>query len=185
MGSTIFLLVSLLSLVFPHYIFQGQPYIFVTGDANLVQKTCKNTKYYDLCLSSLRSVPTSLSADTKGLAVIMVGVGMANATATSSYLSSQLLSTTNDTILKKVLRECADKYSYAGDALQASVQDLATESYDYAYMHITAAADYPNACHNAFKRYPGLIYPPDLARREDGLKHLCFVVLGIIDLLGS
>ncbi|KAK7838097.1 cell wall / vacuolar inhibitor of fructosidase 2 [Quercus suber] len=76
----------------------------------------------------------------------MVGIGMANATASSSYLSSssQLLGTTNDTNLKKVLKECADKYTYAGDALQASVQDLVAESYDYAYMHITAAADYPN-----------------------------------------
>ncbi|KAF2284414.1 hypothetical protein GH714_021606 [Hevea brasiliensis] len=115
----------------------------------------------------------------------MIGIGIANATATSSYLSSQLPSSANDTILKKVLKECADKYSYAGDALQASVQDLAVESYDYAYMHIMAAADYPNGCHNAFKRYPGLAYPPEIARREKGLKQICDVVLGIVDLLGS
>lgn len=182
MGSTIFLLLFL-SLAFPHYIFH-QPLIFVSGDADLIQKTCKSTKYYDLCVSSLKSDPTSPKADTKGLAVIMVGIGMANATATSTYMSSKSLSTTNDTSLKKVLKECADKYTYAGDALQASVQDLATESYDYAYMHIMAAADYPNACHNAFKRYPGLDYPPEIARREDGLKHICDVVLGIIDHLG-
>lgn len=178
MGSTNIFLLSLLSLAFPHY-------IFVAGDANLIQNTCKNTKYYDLCLSSLKSNPTSLNADTKGLAAIMVGIGIANTTATSSYLSSQLLSVNgNDTIKKKVLKECSDKYTYAADALQASVKDLGAESYDYAYMHVTAAADYPNACHNAFKRYPGLAYPPELARREDGLKHICFVVLGIIDLLG-
>ncbi|KAL4644020.1 hypothetical protein ACB092_02G133100 [Castanea dentata] len=179
MGSTIFLL-FLLSLAFPHYIFH-QPYTFVTADDNLIQKTCKSTKYYDLCLSCLKSNPNSPNANTKGLAVIMVGIGMANATATSSYLASQLLGTTNDTNMKKVLKECADKYTYAGDALQASVQNLVAESYDYAYMHITAAADYPNACHNAFKRYPGLAY--ELARREDGLKHICYVVLEIIDLL--
>ena len=181
MGSTIFLL-FFLSLAFP-----TQPHIFVTGDANLIQKTCKSTKYYDLCLSSLKSDPNSRNTDTKGLAIIMVGIGMANATATSSYLSSQLLSSsyTNDTNMKKVLKECGGKYSYAADALKASVQDLVGESYDYAYMHITAAADYPNACHNAFKRYPGLAYPLEVARREDGLKHICYVVLGIIDLLGS
>ncbi|BBH05758.1 cell wall / vacuolar inhibitor of fructosidase 2 [Prunus dulcis] len=74
----------------------------------------------------------------------MVGIGMANATATSSYLSSQLVSSrNNDTNMKKVLKECADKYGFAGDALQASVKDLASESYDYASMHINAAADYP------------------------------------------
>ncbi|KAB2617529.1 hypothetical protein D8674_013398 [Pyrus ussuriensis x Pyrus communis] len=161
------------------------PNFLIQADSTLIQNTCKNTKYYGLCVSSLKSVPTSINADTKGLAVIMVGIGTANATATSSYLSSQLISSSiNDTNLKKVLKECADKYGYVGDALQASVQDLGSESYDYAYMHITAAADNPNACHNAFKRYPGLAYPPELARREEGLKHICDVALGIIDNFG-
>ncbi|KAK7410875.1 hypothetical protein VNO78_02068 [Psophocarpus tetragonolobus] len=157
------------------------PNAFVNGDARLIKKTCRNTKYYSLCFSSLKSDPTSPNADPKGLAVIMIGIGMTNATSTSSYLSSKLLSPTNNTALKRVLKECADKYSYAGDALQASVQDLANEAYDYAYMHIAAAKDYPNACHNAFKGYPGLVYPLDLARREDGLKHICDVAMGIID----
>ncbi|CAK7354968.1 unnamed protein product [Dovyalis caffra] len=183
MGSTIFLFL-LLSLAFPHCIFH-QPIVFVNGDMRLIQETCKNTKYYDLCVSSLKRNATSTKADTKGLAIIMIGVGMANATATSSYLSSQLFSTTpNDPILKKVLKECADKYSYAADALQNSVRDLGTESFDYAYMHVMGASDYPNACRNAFRRYPGLAYPSELARREAGLKHICDVVLGIIDHLG-
>ncbi|PQQ10198.1 hypothetical protein Pyn_23936 [Prunus yedoensis var. nudiflora] len=180
MGSIIFSL-FLLSLAFPHQTHN----FFVNADSNLIQKTCKNTKYYGLCVSTLKSDPTSKTADTKGLALIMVGIGMANATATSSYLSSQLVSSSNnDTNMKKVLKECADKYGFAGDALQASVQDLASESYDYASMHINAAADYPNACHNAFKRYPALAYPPELARREEGLKHICDVALGIIDNFG-
>jgi pectinesterase inhibitor-like protein len=114
----------------------------------------------------------------------MVRIATANATATSSYLSSKVISSANDANAKKVLKECADKYGYAGEALQASLQDLASESYDYASMHITAAADYPNACHNAFRRYPTLAYPPELARREDALKRVCDVVLGIIDNLG-
>ncbi|XWS41351.1 hypothetical protein CRYUN_Cryun17cG0073900 [Craigia yunnanensis] len=138
----------------------------VNGDAGLIQKTCKTTKYYDLCVSSLKSDPTSGNSDTKGLAMIMVGVGMANATATSTFLSSQLISTINDTILEKVLKECSDKYAHAGDALQAFVQDFDSELYDYAYMHLMADRDYPNACHNAFRRYPRLIYPQEIARRE-------------------
>lgn len=156
---------------------------FVNGDSTLINTTCKNTKYYNLCFSSLKSDPSSPNADTKGLAVIMVGIGMTNATSTSTYLSSKLLSglITNNANLKRVFKECADKYTYAGDALQASVQDLANEAYDYAYMHIEAARDYPNACHNAFKRYPGLVYPPELARREVDLKHICDVAMGIID----
>ncbi|EEF45148.1 cell wall / vacuolar inhibitor of fructosidase 2 [Ricinus communis] len=182
MDSTIFLFL-LLSLAFPHYIFNHQLLIFVNGDMGLIQQTCKNTKHYDLCVSTLKSNATSSKADTKGLALIMVAAGVANATDTSSYLSSQLLRATNDTILKKVLKECADKYGYAGDSLQDSVQDLTGETYDYAYIHIMAAADYPNACHNSFRRVPGLAYPQEIARREQGLEHICDVVLGIVDVL--
>ncbi|KAJ4715287.1 putative Pectinesterase inhibitor [Melia azedarach] len=162
-----------------------QPFIFASADSNLIQKTCKNTKHYDLCVSSLKSNPTSTNVDTKGLAIIMIGVGLANATSTSSFLTSQLLTATNETVLKKLLKDCADKYTYAANSLQASAQDLGMENYDYAYMHISAASDYPNACRNAFRRSPGVDYPPELARREDGLKQICDVVLGIVDYLAS
>ncbi|CAN1250676.1 Cell wall / vacuolar inhibitor of fructosidase 2 [Linum perenne] len=155
------------------------------ADKILIQKTCKSTKYYDLCISSLSSNSTSSTADLKGLALIMIGIGMANATATSSYLSSATSDNNNGADLKRaVLKECADKYMYAGDALQYSVEDLGMEDYDYASIHVTAAADYPSACHNAFRRNSGrVVYPPELARREDGLKRICDVVLGMINLL--
>ncbi|WVZ22635.1 hypothetical protein V8G54_001179 [Vigna mungo] len=158
-----------------------QPEALVKGDGTLIKKTCKNTDYFDLCFSSLKSDPSSTNADPKGLAVIMVGIGMANATSTSLYLSSQtqLLGTANDSI-KRVLKECAEKYTYANDALQASAQDLANEAYDYASMHIAAASDYPSVCHNMYKRYQGLVYPPELARREDGLKRICDVAMRIV-----
>ncbi|KAJ1412953.1 Pectinesterase inhibitor domain [Sesbania bispinosa] len=101
---------------------------------------------------------------------------------TSFYLNSQLLDpAASDSTLRRVLKECADKYSYASQALQDAAQDLANEAYDYASMHIIAASDYPNVCHNLFKGNPGLVYPPELARREEGLKHICDVALGIIN----
>ncbi|KAG9129297.1 hypothetical protein Leryth_015681 [Lithospermum erythrorhizon] len=152
----------------------------VRGDNDTISKTCKNTKYYDLCVSSLTSNSTSLNEDPKGLAMIMVRVAITNATSTNSYLSSQATSSTsNGSSMKKILKECANKYGYANEALKSSLQDLASEVYDYAYMHVMAAADYPNACHNAFKG--GLAYPSELANREEGFKHICDVVLGIID----
>ncbi|CAN4126296.1 unnamed protein product [Withania somnifera] len=162
-----------------------------SSSLDLIQKTCKNTKYYDLCVSSLKSDSTSLKADTKGLATIMVKIGMANATATNSYLTSSklVLNTTNYTnddvaLMKKLLKDCADKYALATNALKDSLQDLNNEVYDYAYMHVMAAADYPNVCHNGFRRNPRLDYPPQLSIREDGFKHICDVVLGILDALG-
>ncbi|KAM7276539.1 hypothetical protein ACFE04_018405 [Oxalis oulophora] len=183
-GSAIIFLL-LLAITFSQNFLHLQPPTFVVADTDLIRKTCQTTKYYDLCVSCLKSDPRSLeAADAKGLAVIVVGVGFANATATSSYLSSELLCATNDTNLKKVLKQCADKYKYASEALQGSVQNLVSETYDYAYMNVMAAQDYPRACHNAFKRSPGLLaYPVELGKREDALKRICDVVLGIIDKL--
>ncbi|KAH7860774.1 hypothetical protein Vadar_017844 [Vaccinium darrowii] len=180
-SSSPFLLLFLLSIALHFH----QPLVIVSGDTDLIQRTCKCTKYYDLCVSSLKSNPTSPKADTKSLAMIMAGVGIANATATASFLSSKVLNIGNDTSMRKaIIKDCADKYSYAVNALQSSIQDLIAEANDYAYMHVMAAADYPNACHNGFKRFPGLAYPPELVAREDGLKHICDVVLSIINLLG-
>ncbi|XP_071732947.1 cell wall / vacuolar inhibitor of fructosidase 2-like [Rutidosis leptorrhynchoides] len=160
--------------------------LFANGDINLIQKTCKTTKYYDLCISYLQSDSTSTEANTKGLAIIMAKFAITNASNINSYLSSNLMvKNTNDTLTKKVLKLCADKYLSATSSLQNSVQDLCSELYDYAYMHVMASSDYANACHNAYKRNPSLVYPPEMAAREDGLKHICDVAMGIIDGLVS
>ncbi|XP_074369375.1 cell wall / vacuolar inhibitor of fructosidase 2-like [Apium graveolens] len=180
-----FALVLVLSISFTG-IFR-QPFAYVNADTDLIQRTCKTTKYYDPCLSSLKSDSTSPVANTKGLAVIMDRIGMANATSTNSYLTSQLFppKTTNsyDALKKRVLKECAEKYSYVGEALKSTLQNLKDELYDYANMNVMAAADYPNVYHNAFKRYPNLVYPKQLALRENSFKHICDVVLRIIDAL--
>ncbi|GMN63887.1 hypothetical protein TIFTF001_032945 [Ficus carica] len=158
-SSTTLLFFLLFLLSFPHH--HRHLLAAVAADTALIQQTCKTTKHYDLCVSSLISDPTSLQAsDAKGLAVIMITIGVANSTATSAYLSSQLPRSTSTTAAsdaaaaaakKAVLKECAAKYGYAAEALQASAQDLVAESFDYASMHVTAAADYPNSCHNAFR----------------------------------
>ncbi|KAL3721502.1 hypothetical protein ACJRO7_033923 [Eucalyptus globulus] len=156
-------------------------------DAALIPKVCRATKYYGLCLSTLKSDPSSSRADPKGLASIALAAALANATSASSFLSSLALgSSSGGAALSRLLLDCADKYGLAGDALRASALDVAAEAYDYAYVHAMAAEDYPSACRDAFRRSPtGTAYPPELAGREDGLKRICDVVLGIIDFLGS
>ncbi|MED6180718.1 hypothetical protein PIB30_012869 [Stylosanthes scabra] len=178
MASSKMLLCSHLLLLF---LVIGETRLYANGDTKLMKKTCRHTKYYDLCFSSLKSDPTSSNADPRGLAMIVVGVAKANATSTSSYLSSQLLNNHTDDDFKRVLKECLDKYTYAADSLQDSAQDLADQVYDYAYMHVAAAKDYPNVCHNLFRENPDLVYPPELARRENALKHICDVAMAIID----
>ncbi|KAI3996191.1 hypothetical protein MKX01_022685 [Papaver californicum] len=180
MGSLSFHLVFLLLL---SQNFSSAPYRhqqFATGDAVSIRNICKTTNNNKLCVSSLKSNSSSLTTDIRGLAVIMIGIGMGNATRTATYLSSQMLSNTNDVVMKKVLKECADKYTYANDALQSSLQDLSNMSFDYAFVDVTAAKDYPNGCHNAYRRFPGLAYPPEMARREEYLVQICDIALGII-----
>ncbi|XP_022950340.1 cell wall / vacuolar inhibitor of fructosidase 2 [Cucurbita moschata] len=170
------------------FLYLVTPTTFVAADQTLIQKTCRSTLYYALCMSSLKSDPTSLTADTKGLAAIMASIGAANATATSTYLSSQLPTSANNnknnSNRTKLIRQCSEKYAFAAEALRASLKDLAEETYDYAYMHVAAAADYANVCRNGFKVFPTVAYPATLRRREEGLKRICRVVLGILDLLG-
>lgn len=157
------------------------------ADMGLVQQTCQSTNYYDLCMASFQTNPNSLQADVPGLASIITNLAMANATDTSSFLS-KLANNTRDPPIKKVLGECARRYTDAGAALSGSVEEIETESYDYAMVQVMAAKEYTNSCHNLFKLKQGaggklIKYPAELAKREDGLVRLCDVSLAIIGLL--
>ncbi|KAJ4897255.1 Cell wall / vacuolar inhibitor of fructosidase 2 [Raphanus sativus] len=157
----------------------------VKPNTTIIETTCKTTSYYALCVSALKSDPRSPTADTKGLAAIMVGVGVKNATATATYITGNLTSAANDTVLKKVLKDCSEKYTLAADSLRLTIQDLDDEAYDYAYMHVLAAEDYPNVCRNIFRRAKGLVYPAEIRRREVSLRRICGVVSGILDRLAE
>lgn len=165
-------------------------HVVISSSANdatdLIQQTCKNTQHYDLCVSSLKSssLAPSTKVDAKGLALIMVNIAIANATATSSYIAYQMKGLGGNALMMGAMKECGDKYGFAKDALENSAVDLNGERYDYAYMHVMAAGDYPSGCRSAFRGCPGLVYPAQLALREEGLKHICDVVLGIVDSLG-
>ncbi|XP_008803696.1 cell wall / vacuolar inhibitor of fructosidase 2-like [Phoenix dactylifera] len=154
-----------------------------TRTPTLIQKTCSTTTYYDFCVSSLQSDPESPKADVRGLSTIAIHLAISNATNTSSYTTT-LARSAADPSLRAVLRECAAKYSNAGEALQWSLDALSTESYDYAFVHVSAAAEYPNVCRVLFRQYPRLPYPVEMARREEVLEHLCTIALEIISLLG-
>ncbi|KAL1215427.1 Cell wall / vacuolar inhibitor of fructosidase 2 [Cardamine amara subsp. amara] len=163
--------------------FSSSALISAKSNTNIIQSTCKTTHYYNLCVSILKSDPRSRTADTKGLAAIMVGVGMTNATSTATYISGNLIAATHDPVLTKVLQDCSDKYTLAADSLRLTIQDLDHETYDYASMHVLAAADYPNVCRNIFQRAKGFVYPAEIRGREESLKRICSVSSGIIDRL--
>ncbi|KAG7539200.1 Invertase/pectin methylesterase inhibitor domain superfamily [Arabidopsis suecica] len=174
---------SLIFLLLVTLTFSASTLISAKSNTTIIESTCKTTNYYKFCVSALKSDPRSPTADTKGLAAIMVGVGMTNATSTATYLAGNLSATVNDTVLKKVLQDCSEKYALAADSLRLTIQDLDNEAYDYASMHVLAAQDYPNVCRNMFRRVKGLAYPVEIRRREASLRRICGVVSGILDRL--
>ncbi|XP_010462937.1 PREDICTED: cell wall / vacuolar inhibitor of fructosidase 2 [Camelina sativa] len=178
MASSLIFLLLIFTLSFP-----SSTLISAKSNATIIESTCKTTNNYKFCVSALKSDPRSPTADTKGLAAIMIGVGMTNATSTATYIAGNLTSAANDVVLKKVLQDCSEKYALAADSLRQTIQDLDDEAYDYASMHVLAAEDYPNVCRNIFRRAKGLSYPVEIRRREQSLRRICGVVSGILDRL--
>ncbi|KAJ6798468.1 cell wall / vacuolar inhibitor of fructosidase 2-like [Iris pallida] len=154
--------------------------------SNLLIQTCNATTYYDFCVASLSSSPrASTAADATALTGIAIDLGIANATNTSSFASS-LSKAARSPSLASLLAACADKYARAAEALGSSRDALKEGNYDYASVHASSAAEYPDVCRVLFQRSKGqaaAAYPAELARREDALKRLCAVALDIISLL--
>jgi pectinesterase inhibitor-like protein len=161
------------------------------ADAGLVRATCNSTAYYDLCVSTLGADPTSATADVRGLSTIAVSAAAADASggaAAADALATAAGNTTAtpvDATTRALLRSCAAKYGEARDALSAARDSIAQQDYDYAAVHVSAAAEYPQVCRVLFQRQRPADYPPELADREEPLRRLCTVALDIITLLAN
>ncbi|CAO2205480.1 unnamed protein product [Urochloa humidicola] len=157
--------------------------------AALVRATCNSTTYPDLCVSALGADPSSATADVRGLSAIAVSAAAANASggaATAAALANGTATEgTADATVQALLRACAAKYGAARDALAAARESIAAQDYDFAAVHVSAAAEYPQVCRALFRRQRPGAYPPELAAREEALRQLCSVALDIIALLAN
>ncbi|XP_062196249.1 pectinesterase inhibitor 28-like [Phragmites australis] len=160
--------------------------------AALVRATCNSTTYYDVCVSALGADPTSATADVRGLSAIAVSAAAANASggaATAAALANGTATAQApsgaDATVQALLRTCAAKYVDARDALSAARDSIAVQDYDYASVHVSAAAEYPKVCEALFRRQRPGAYPAELAAREEALEKLCSVALDIIALLSN
>ncbi|KAJ4886784.1 hypothetical protein Rs2_26532 [Raphanus sativus] len=80
---------------------------------DIVDKTCKQTPDYTLCLSLLRSDPSSASADTVGLGLILVNKIKALGTQTLGQIN---VAYKTKPMLKRQLDECKLRYKTIVDA---------------------------------------------------------------------
>ncbi|EEF43122.1 cell wall / vacuolar inhibitor of fructosidase 1 [Ricinus communis] len=121
---------------------------FVQSDASLISNICKQTPNYNLCVTSLNSDPRSAKADTTGLALIMVDIIKARATASLNFIRHQYHKSPR---LKKQLTSCAHGYDAiltldipeAYEALQKGVPKFAQDA-------ANDAAVEANSCEGGF-----------------------------------
>ena len=145
----------------------------------LIQSTCNSTTNYSLCISTLKSEPNSLKAtNIEDLSKISITISLSYATNTSSYMLAPAPTMAG----ASALRTCAQRYGNAREALQWALDALGDENYDYAAVHLGAAAEYPGMCRALFQ---GLSYPAEVARRERELKGLCQLDLDLVSLLSN
>lgn len=104
-------LVLLFALYTVSFLPQIQSRVFLPMDANnFIEQTCKQTAYYDLCTSILRSDPRSSDADVKGLTFIVVGVWETKAKETLSHIE-ELIKGSPKQDEKAALSSCANNYN--------------------------------------------------------------------------
>ncbi|CAL4996159.1 unnamed protein product [Urochloa decumbens] len=167
-----------------------------TAAAALVRATCNSTTFPELCVAALGADPSSATADVRGLSSIAVSAAATNASggaATAAALangtgpaaSSNAPADAGDAQQQALLRVCAAKYGSARDALAAARESIAAQDYDFAAVHVSAAAEYPQVCKTLFRRQRPGAYPAELAAREEALRQLCSVASDIIALLAN
>ncbi|PON93147.1 Pectinesterase inhibitor domain containing protein [Trema orientale] len=117
---------------------------------DLIQKTCKQTPNYDLCVSSLQSDPRSSNADVRGLALIMVDVLTAKARETLNHIH-ELLEQSPKPDQKQPLSCCNNYYEaiLEGDVPEA-IEALTKGNYKFAEQGSDDAAIEAELCEKKF-----------------------------------
>ena len=119
-------------------------------NSDLIEKTCKQTPNYNLCVSSLQSDPRSSKANVQGLALIMVDVVAAKTKETLNHIY-KLLKQSPKPDHQLSLSYCANNYEAVlkGDIPEA-IEALRTGNYKFAEQGSDDAANEVDLCENKF-----------------------------------
>lgn len=124
------------------------------SDINLIETTCKNTPFYNLCYSTLKSDPRSSTADVSGLALIVAHSANAKAIATLSQISALLLSV-KDPTLEKALEGCIESYNTIIQAdIPVAIDAIEKHDPKFAVQSATDAGNEAQNCENNFAGKP-------------------------------
>ncbi|XWS21958.1 hypothetical protein CRYUN_Cryun30bG0102700 [Craigia yunnanensis] len=119
---------------------------------NLIERTCRQTPFYDLCIWTLTSNPESRNVDVKKLAEIMVDSLKTKATDTLDLIDELLQDgLALEPAMQKALTSCAERYNVIirGDVPEI-IEALKTGNYEYAERGTNDAAIEANSCEMEF-----------------------------------
>ncbi|XP_065860187.1 cell wall / vacuolar inhibitor of fructosidase 1-like [Euphorbia lathyris] len=155
------------------------PFLIPTESADLINKTCKKTPDYNLCVSTLQANSQSSNTSVEGLASMMANVTLSNATNILNY-TQELINHNADTELEGRLAYCAEVYiSLEQDILPQAISALANGEFGFAKYGISEAGDEVHECE---KKIPESFKPP-LNDMNRIMQNLCDVCVAIINIL--
>lgn len=133
-----------------HLISSSESRVVLSGNLGLIQKTCKQSPNYNLCVSSLQSDPRSSKANVQGLALIMVDAVKAKAKETLNHIHG-LLKQSPKPGDQQHLSSCGDNYNaiLEGDIPEA-IEALRTGNYKFAEQGTNDAANEADSCEKKF-----------------------------------
>ncbi|XWS14230.1 hypothetical protein CRYUN_Cryun36dG0105300 [Craigia yunnanensis] len=121
---------------------------------NLIETTCKQTPFFNLCVSTLQSDPRSSTADVAGLAHIAADSVNAKATATLNQITG-LLKSAKDPNLQKALQSCVDSYNTIVKAdIPVAIEAIVKGNPKFAVQSATDAANEAQDCEKSFANPP-------------------------------
>ncbi|KAG9459461.1 hypothetical protein H6P81_003969 [Aristolochia fimbriata] len=119
-----------------------------------IQFTCKNTSEYDLCVSTLQSDPTSMTADLKGLLTNVLRATTAYGADVATKVT-ELSKTDQDPFLMQCYTDCSERYIDAVDQIDDSVAALDSKGFDDVVAWVNAAIADVQTCEAGFLQKPG------------------------------
>ncbi|XP_050219991.1 cell wall / vacuolar inhibitor of fructosidase 1-like [Mercurialis annua] len=153
------------------------PPLIRTND--MIDKTCKKTPHYDLCISSLRSNAQNSDTDVKGLASVMANITLFNATETLHYLL-QLINRNTDAELERQLTYCAEAYIPIVDyILPQAIDAILNCQFGFAKYGIAYAENEARACEDKISGSVKL----DFVEMNRVMQKLCDICVAIINIL--
>lgn len=117
----------------------------------LIEETCSDTPYPDLCVSTFLSDPRSLKVFYKDLGKIMTELLLAEATSTRSFIK-QRLEQNRDLKIKTVLEKCQKNYTSLINGIESVMRFFRDYTFDPVVGAMDSAQKEVRACRDVLKK---------------------------------